>query len=134
METSAFCIPGPTTTFRPRLPEAWNSGEHRGVEPALYGPEDRDWAAHIRAKSTGDAIHAVVGRDDIERISALRLNNESDLPTRRKLVASKGQVVDPACDEPVTGVELRRPPFAAKVITVLRHDALRALRIPVKRL
>ena len=74
----------------------------------------------------GHAGDSAVRRDDVHGVAALRLQNHGKLPAFDPAVAVKGQVIDPADDEALAGVEVRKTAVAAQVIAILHDDALRA--------
>jgi hypothetical protein len=65
--------------------------ERRGIEPAIRRAENANRPDDVGPDDVGDPGQAAVAGDDVDRVAALRLNDDGDLPAARKDMAAEGQ-------------------------------------------
>ena len=115
------------------IPKPRHCPEHRRIEPFIDSADRRNRSSDVRPQRIRDAIYSAVAGDDVDRTGALHLNDRRELPAFKKRIAVEWQVVNPVDDKPVTGVKIRKPAIAAKVVAVLPDDSTSTEGIVVER-
>ena len=155
IDRSAVPKPGPITALRGRLPK-WKTPsadtgsantESEVHEPAIRGSQTvarNHWLGSSRTSRSptrsglqrvGHAVERPDVGDDVDRVAALGLEDESELPAVDQPVALERQIVDGVHDEAVARIVVRRPLAVGDVVAVLhRRRALRVQRVGVGRL